>query len=68
MDVCKKETEKRLRNNGVLFDELYMRKTDDVRRDSIIKEELYNEHIKDKYNVNMVFDDRPQVIRMWRGL
>jgi hypothetical protein len=42
--------------------ELYMRKTGDSRSDYIVKKELYDEHVKGKYNVHSVFDDRPQVI------
>lgn len=47
---------------------LFMRKTDDSRKDSIIKKEIFLEHIDKEYNVMSVFDDRPQVIRMWRDL
>jgi predicted kinase len=41
--------------------ELYMRKTGDMRKDVIIKEEIFNEHIKPKYFVAGWFDDRLQV-------
>ncbi len=47
---------------------LYMRKNGDYRPDTIIKEEIYNEHIKDKYDVLFCVDDRPSVCRMWRSL
>lgn len=47
--------------------ELYMRKTGDMRKDSIIKEEIYNEHIDGKVNVLMVLDDRNQVVDFWRS-
>lgn len=47
---------------------LYMRAEGDQRKDSIVKRELYEEHIKDKYNVLGVFDDRNQVVEMWREL
>lgn len=47
---------------------LFMRKTGDQRPDEIIKKEIYDENIKDKYDVLCVFDDRPKVIRMWRSL
>lgn len=40
----------------------------DFRKDNIIKEELYNQHIKGKYNVRHVYDDRNQVVSMWRKL
>ncbi len=45
--------------------ELWMRKTGDMRKDSIIKLELFNDKIKPNYNVIGVFDDRLQVCRMW---
>lgn len=45
---------------------LYMRPTGDFRRDSVVKKELFYQHIADKYYVNFVLDDRPQVVRMWR--
>jgi FMN phosphatase YigB (HAD superfamily) len=44
--------------------ELYMRKAGDMRKDSIVKKEIYDEHIFPKYNVIGVFDDRLQVCRM----
>jgi predicted kinase len=45
---------------------IYMRKTGDNRKDYIIKKEIYEEHIKGKYNIKLVLDDRPQVIKMWK--
>jgi predicted kinase len=47
--------------------ELYMRKTDDFRKDAIIKEEIYQENIEGKYNVLCVLDDRDQVVEFWRN-
>ena len=41
--------------------ELHMRTTGDKRKDVIIKEEIFNAHIKDKYFVVGWFDDRLQV-------
>lgn len=41
------------------------RKKGDFRSDEIIKKEIYDNHIKDNYNVLGVFDDRLKVIRMW---
>lgn len=40
---------------------LFMRKTGDMRKDVIIKEEIFNEYIKDTYFVAGWFDDRLQV-------
>lgn len=47
---------------------LFMRKTGDQRKDSIVKRELYDLNVKDKYNVEFVLDDRSQVVDMWRSL
>lgn len=47
---------------------LFMRKAGDYRADIIIKEEIYNEHIKGKCDVLFCVDDRPSVCRMWRSL
>lgn len=48
------------------YERLYMRKTGDYRKDDIVKEEILDKIIEDEYNPFMVFDDRPQVVRMWR--
>lgn len=47
---------------------LIMRKEGDMRKDSIIKKEIYESEIKDKYNIICVLDDRNQVVEMWRSL
>jgi predicted kinase len=46
--------------------QLFMRKTKDQRKDSDVKFELFNEQIRDKYFVELVIDDRQQVVDMWR--
>lgn len=66
--VCRPETENWLRSHGVKFDELFMRAPNDMRKDSIIKKEIFDREIKGKYNVMAVFDDREQVVKTWRGL
>jgi predicted kinase len=47
--------------------QLHMRKTDDFRKDSIIKEEIYENQIEGQYNVLCVLDDRNQVVDFWRS-
>lgn len=47
---------------------LFMRATGDGRKDSIVKQELYDANIKDKYNVLFVLDDRNQVVDFWRSI
>lgn len=46
---------------------LFMRKYGDDRKDSIIKEEIYNNHIAPNYNVFLVLDDRASVVKFWRS-
>lgn len=45
---------------------LFMRATNDLRKDSIIKKEIYQRDIEPKYEVVLVLDDRMSVCRMWR--
>ena len=45
---------------------LIMRKQGDFRADDIVKKELYETYLKDKFNVLCVFDDRDKVVKMWR--
>lgn len=48
---------------------LFMRGTDDRRRDSDVKRDLYYQHVQGRYSVMSVFDDRAQVIReCWKPL
>src|SRR3990167_687315 len=60
---------KYLTNSGWFDDSnLFMRPTGDKRKDAIVKQEIYEREIKGKYNVLFVFDDRNQVVEMWRSL
>jgi predicted kinase len=47
---------------------LFMRENNDYRSDDIVKKELYNNNIKDLFNVIGVFDDRNKVVKMWREI
>ena len=47
---------------------LLMRPAGDYRPDAEIKCELYEAHIKDRYNVLFTVDDRNVVVAMWRAL
>lgn len=73
-DTCKPETEAWLAANGIQYDELHMRDTnrvDDAGNqidDRIIKREIFDTWIRDRYNVRFVLDDRNRVVEMWRGL
>jgi len=43
-----------------------MRQAGDKRRDSIVKLELFDRHVRDYYDIAFVLDDRQQVVDAWR--
>lgn len=59
-------TEAWLNKHDIPYDFLFMRKFNDTRPDTIIKQEMYNTYIKPYFPVKCVYDDRPSVCRMWR--
>lgn len=66
-EVCREETEKWLKDNDIKYDKLFMRPEGNNEKDSIIKKRIYDD-IKTRYNILGVFDDRNQVVEMWRSL
>lgn len=64
--VCWEDTVNWLAKYGIKYDELHMRPEGDNRKDSIVKLEIYENEIKGKYSVECVYDDRDQVVKMWR--
>lgn len=68
-DSCKEITEKWLTEKcGIRFPIVILKKTGDNRSDEIAKKELYEVHIKDKYYVEFILEDRDKVVKMWRSL
>lgn len=67
-DSCRDLTEKWLSDNIIYYHDLHMRKSKDMRKDAIVKKEIYDQQIKDHYSVLCVFDDRNQVVDMWREI
>lgn len=75
-DSCREDTVKWLNtylssidHNGEIYRvpyTLYMRKAEDKRQDRIIKGEIFDTYIRNRYNVEAVYDDRDQVISLWR--
>lgn len=61
--VCREVTEEWLSKHDIPYDYLYMRDEGDQRKDSIVKMEIFNNHIRNQFDVVAVFDDRPQVLR-----
>lgn len=45
---------------------LLMRTTDDKRKDTVVKQEIWDRNISGKYNVLCAIDDRSSVVKMWR--
>ena len=76
-DRCRKDTSEWLGKFGLAIEmnygilgprPLFMRTTGDHRPDYVIKAELFDAYIRDRWNVRLVLDDRDQVIRMWRSM
>lgn len=63
---CRDVTEDWIERNLGYGIPLHMRKSGDFRQDYIVKHELFQEHIAGKYRVLMSFDDRDQVVDLWR--
>ena len=60
-------TEQWLKNQGFEVNGLYMRRNRDFRPDNIVKYETIKQ-FEGQVNILGVFDDRPQVIRMWQAI
>jgi predicted kinase len=67
-DSCEDLTRKWLTDNNIRYDHLFMRKTEDNRPDDIVKHEIYKNKIEGNYTILGVFDDRNQVVNMWRQI
>jgi len=67
-EECRSKTLSWLDKHNVPYYDLMMRKQGDFRRDSIVKEEIYNNYIKDKFDVEFVLDDRQIVVDKWREM
>ena len=70
-DRCKEKSIQWIKKHVQVMDKelkIFMRKTGDHRKDSIVKRELFDENIRGKYNIDFILDDRLQVCRMWYAL
>lgn len=65
-ECCRAETEEWLRKNEIEDFHLFMRPNKDNRKDNLVKEELFDKHIANVFNILCVYDDRKQVVDMWR--
>ena len=55
-----------LEQHTISYHQLFMRTTKDLRKDSVIKKEIFDAEISGKYFIEFVLDDRNQVVDMWR--
>ena len=65
-DNARIQTMNWLSYNKIPYNALYMRTSGDMRKDAIVKKELYVKHIKGQFFVQFVLDDRNQVVDLWR--
>lgn len=64
--TCREDTIQCLTNNGVQFDELYMRAEQDDRSDIVLKAEIVDKYINGVYNVGCVYEDRDRLVELYR--
>ena len=66
-DIYRSQTELWLKKYQVRFEALYMRPAGDYRKDAIVKKEIFDLYIDGKYYIELVLDDRNQVVDLWRN-
>lgn len=57
-----------LNDNAIPWDAIFMRPEGDMRPDNIVKAELFDNYVRDNWDVKFVLDDRDQVVDMWRRM
>jgi hypothetical protein len=62
------QTELWLEKYLISHSHLYMRAEGDYRSDDIVKLDLFDTYIRDKFNVTHVLDDRDRCVYLWRKL
>ncbi|QDF15474.1 polynucleotide kinase [Gordonia phage Mollymur] len=71
-DSCMPATLDWLEKHRIPFDQLLMRPAKSSGKDAdpdwIVKLALFNEHIRGRFHVRFVLDDRDQVVELWRKL
>ena len=64
---CEQATRDWLMEHGIAYDEFHIRPPGNVEKDSVVKKRIF-EDISKRYEIIAVFDDRDQVVQMWRSL
>lgn len=66
--ICMPECLEWLKIYEIRFDEIFLCAEGDTRADYIKKRELFNNHIRGRYNIRFALDDRQQVVDEWRAM
>ena len=66
-ESCREATLNWLSNNHIVPDLLLMRKPNDFSKGEIMKENAFDEYIKDKYYVDFIIEDSAPVVKMFRN-
>lgn len=66
-DACRTATQNWLHQHEIPYTNLFMRKSGDNRKDSIVKLEILDNNIEPHWEVVGVLDDRNQVVEAWRS-
>lgn len=61
----RRTTVKWLKDNNITYNRLFMRKNGDYRKDDVVKQEIYDTKIKDKYDIKFAIDDREDIAEVW---
>lgn len=68
-EICRTETEEWLKRHGVKYHQLFMKPQGQERRKDVeTKREIFEAHLRNRYNVDFALDDRNRVVEMWRQL
>lgn len=63
-----RHTRRWLKDNDIPFDEAYFRPEGNYERGDVVKRDIYEEHIADRFDVVMSYDDNPTMVDMWTEL
>lgn len=67
-EICKPETIQWLQQHEIPYNHLHMRPANNFDPDTTIKNNIFQFHIKDKFFIDYILDDRTQVVDLWRSL
>lgn len=63
--ISREITEKWLKNNKISYHDLHMRKEGDIRPSDVVKRDLYMDKVHGRYNVEYLYEDDMENIRMF---